>query len=141
MAYVLTLNPGYRIVAKESFDFLISKIFEDGMIKVISNQDWHLRDDTFSSEFTGGEQPIDVAYTILALKLFHKIFPQEGYDALMEDAFAWFLGKNPLHQTIYNPCTRGCHDGLELHNVNLNQGAESTSSYLFARMAFENSDN
>ncbi len=140
MAYMMTLNPEYRIVAKESFDFLMSKIFDDGIIRVISNQDWHLRGDTFDNEFTGGEQPIDVAYTILALQLFHKIFPNEEYDTLMENAFAWFLGKNPLYQTIYNPCTGGCHDGLELHNVNLNQGAESTISYLLARMAFQNSD-
>ena len=58
----------------------------------------------------------------------------------MQVAFNWFLGENPLNQTIYNPCTGGCYDGLELHNVNLNQGAESTLSYLLARMAFEDLD-
>ncbi|WP_373516568.1 glycosyltransferase [Pricia sp.] len=140
MAYVMTLHPGYRKVAKRSFDFLLSKIFDGDMIRVISNRDWHMRDAKLDDGFQGGEQPIDVAYTILALRLFHKIFPQEGYDTLMETAFAWFLGKNPLHQTIYNPCTGGCYDGLERHNVNLNQGAESTISYLLARMAFENFD-
>jgi len=31
----------------------------------------------------------------------------------------------------------GCFDGLELKNVNLNQGAESTLSYLLAPLAFE----
>ena len=140
MAYIMTLNPNYRKVAQRSFDFLISKIFDDGTIKVISNQEWHLRGESNSLDFTGGEQPIDVAYTILTLKLFHKIFPQEGYEKLMENAFEWFMGKNPLNQTIYNPCTGGCYDGLELKNVNLNQGAESTISYLLARMAFENLD-
>ena len=86
----------------------------------------------------GGEQPIDVAYTILALKEFKSIFPMEDYDTKMEIAFSWFLGNNQLNQIIYNPCTGGCHDGLEAHNVNLNQGAESTVSYLLARFAFEN---
>ena len=90
--------------------------------------------------FIGGEQPIDVGYTILALRHFHKIFPNEGYDKKMVTAFNWFLGENPLHQIVYNPCTGGCYDGLELHNVNLNQGAESTLSYLMARMAFEDFD-
>lgn len=140
MAYVMTLNPRYRKIARRSFDFLLSKIFDDGMIRVISNQDWHVRGNILDSEFMGGEQPIDVAYTILALRLFHKIFPQEGYDRLMENAFEWFMGKNPLNQIIYNPRTAGCYDGLELNNVNLNQGAESTISYLLARMAFENLD-
>ena len=55
----------------------------------------------------------------------------------METGFDWFLGKNHLHQTIYNPCTGGCYDGLEEHQVNLNQGAESTVSYLMSRLTVE----
>ncbi len=137
MAYLMTLDPEYRKIAKESFDFLLSKTFIDDCIRVISNQKWLIREDCFDSNFKGGEQPIDVAYTILALRLFHKIFPNEGYDKKMEIAFNWFLGDNPLQQIIYNPCTGGCYDGLELHNVNLNQGAESTLSYLLARLTIE----
>ncbi len=55
----------------------------------------------------------------------------------METAFSWFLGSNHLHQIMYNPCTGGCYDGLEEKNVNLNQGAESTVSYLMARLTME----
>ncbi|MGY8915362.1 MAG: glycosyltransferase [Flavobacteriales bacterium] len=134
----LLMEPEYRKIAKSSFDFLLSKIFNNGTISVISNQNWYWKGEPLSTEFKGGQQPIDVAYTILALRYFHKIFPHEGYNLLSEEAFDWFMGKNPLDQIIYNPCTGGCHDGLELNNVNLNQGAESTISYLLARMAFEN---
>jgi len=52
-------------------------------------------------------------------------------------AFNWFLGSNRLHQIVYNPCTGGCYDGLEENQVNLNQGAESTLSYLMARLIIE----
>jgi hypothetical protein len=52
-------------------------------------------------------------------------------------AFNWFLGENHLNQIIYNPVTGGCYDGLEEHQVNLNQGAESTLSYLLARLTIE----
>jgi len=52
----------------------------------------------------------------------------------LEASFNWFLGSNHLHQVIYNPCTGGCYDGLEENYVNLNQGAESTVSYLMARL-------
>jgi glycosyltransferase involved in cell wall biosynthesis len=135
MAYILTLDGTYRKFAKESFDFLLSKTFSDGSIRVISNQDWLDIEDKHDGHFRGGEQPIDVTYTILALKLFHRIFPLEKYDLKMEGAFDWFLGDNPIHEIIYNPCTGGCHDGLEFDNVNLNQGAESTVCYLLARMA------
>jgi hypothetical protein len=55
----------------------------------------------------------------------------------MTNAFNWYLGKNHLHKIIYNPCTGGCYDGLEEHHVNLNQGAESTVSYLMARLQVE----
>jgi hypothetical protein len=53
----------------------------------------------------------------------------------METALAGF--GNHLHQIIYNPCTGGCYDGLEENYVNLNQGAESTVSYLMARLTME----
>jgi hypothetical protein len=49
----------------------------------------------------------------------------------MKVAFNCFMGENHLHQIIYNPVT-GCYDGLEEHQVNLNQGAESTVCYLLA---------
>ena len=55
----------------------------------------------------------------------------------MEIAFNWFLGNNHLHQVIYNPCTGGCYDGLEENYVNLNQGSESTISYLLARLTVD----
>ncbi|MDP3104449.1 MAG: hypothetical protein Q8M95_07560 [Candidatus Methanoperedens sp.] len=61
----------------------------------------------------------------------------EDYRLKMETAFNWFLGNNRLHQIIYNPCTGGCYDGLEETHVNLNQGAESTVSYLMARLTLK----
>ncbi len=140
MAYTMTLNGDYRKIAITTFDFLLSKIMTGNTIRVISNKNWLKSNETLEKAFKGGEQPIDVAYTILALRFFHSIFPNSGYDTKMQVAFNWFLGENPLNQTIYNPCTGGCYDGLELHNVNLNQGAESTLSYLLARMAFEDLD-
>ena len=38
---------------------------------------------------------------------------------------------------VYNEDTGGCYDGLGRHSVNLNQGAESTISYLLARLMLE----
>ena len=130
----------YKEIAKESFDFLLSKIFRDGRIKVISNKGWlykSLDGASSKTETEGGEQPIDVAYTILALSKFYDVFNDISYKQKMELAFTWFLGANHLHQIIYNPCTGGCYDGLEENYVNLNQGAESTVSYLMARLTIE----
>lgn len=85
----------------------------------------------------GGEQPIDIAYTIIALQKFYDAFNNEEYLQKMNGAFNWFLGDNHLQQIIYNPCTGGCYDGLEEDYINLNQGAESTVSYLMARLTIQ----
>lgn len=128
----------YKKIAKTSFDFLLSIIFQNNQIKVVSNKGWHLKDKAVNHF---GEQPIDVAYTILALNTFYKIFNEQDYLDKMNTAFDWFLGKNHLNQIIYNPKTGGCYDGLEKYHVNLNQGAESTISYLLARLVFEEIEN
>ncbi|MBI3232948.1 MAG: hypothetical protein HYZ42_02725 [Bacteroidetes bacterium] len=65
------------------------------------------------------------------------VFKKEEYLSKMMTAFDWFLGHNHLHQIIYNPCTGGCYDGLEETHVNLNQGAESSLSYLMARLCVD----
>ena len=134
-AFLDTKDTIYKEVALESFNFLLSKTFTpSGDIKVISNNGWQ-RKGVETHSF--GEQPIDVAYTILALDLFFDVFRDEDYLIKMKSSFDWFLGRNHLNRTIYNGCTSGCFDGLEEHNVNLNQGAESTISYLLARLSVE----
>ena len=135
-AWQSTGNPVYKDIARQSFDFLLAHTFTETGIKVIPNDGW-MQKGQEKAHF--GEQPIDVAYTILALQHFYEVFLDDSYLEKMEIAFNWFLGHNHLYQTIYNPCTGGCYDGLEETRVNLNQGAESTVSYLMARLAFEKS--
>ncbi len=136
-AWLATGESVYQKIARSSFDFLLAKTFDKGSIKIISNKNWLHKEDIPSQLTIGGEQPIDVAYTILALSKFYAVFKDEDYLYKMKTAFNWFLGNNHLHQIIYNPCTGGCYDGLEENYVNLNQGAESTVSYLMARLAIE----
>jgi uncharacterized protein YyaL (SSP411 family) len=133
-AWLLTRDAIYKEIAISSFNFLLSQTFNENGIEVISNKNW-LQKGEVAGHF--GEQPIDVAYTIMTLSKFYDVFMGEDYRMKMETAFNWFLGKNRLHQIIYNPCTGGCYDGLEETHVNLNQGAESTVSYLMARLTME----
>lgn len=133
-AYQTTKQTIYKDIAKESFDFLLSKTFHNNTMKIISNTKWLHAGEISKAKDVGGEQPIDVAYTIMALEKFINVFGDDNYSSYMKIAFGWFLGKNHLHQIVYNPSTGGCYDGLEDHYVNLNQGAESTVSYLMARL-------
>jgi glycosyltransferase involved in cell wall biosynthesis len=137
LAGLLTDEATYKDIARTTVDFLLANIFTQNRIKVISNKGWLYKDQFPGVAVTGGEQPIDVAYTILALKQFDKVFNNGIYSDKIRKAFNWFLGNNHLHQIIYNPCTGGCYDGLEETHVNLNQGAESTISYLLARLEME----
>ncbi len=133
-AWQVTREPMYKEIAVSSLKFLLSQTFNENGIKVISNNNWLLKGEN-PAQF--GEQPIDVAYTIMTLSRFYDVIKDEEYLQKMTIAFNWFLGNNHLHQIIYNPCTGGCYDGLEETQVNLNQGAESTVSYLMARLTIE----
>jgi glycosyltransferase involved in cell wall biosynthesis len=133
-AWELTGNVVYKDIAKASFEFLLSQTFNENGIEVISNKKWLKKGEEAGHH---GEQPIDVAYTVMTLGKFYELLKDESYNEKMVIAFNWFLGKNRLHQIIYNPCTGGCYDGLEETHVNLNQGAESTVSYLMARLTMD----
>lgn len=146
-AWLDTGDPVYREVAVESMKFLDSKIFQEEWMEVISNKTWLTREDMLMSDphisraagvtKQGGEQPIDVAYTLMTMAEFYKCTKDPVYLKKMDVAFSWFLGNNHLGQTIYNPSSGGCYDGLEKNQVNLNQGAESVLSYLMARLTLE----
>jgi len=133
-AWLMTNEPTYKYIARNSFDFLLSHTFNAGGIDVISNKSW-LQKGQERGHF--GEQPIDVAYTIMTLGMFYDVFHDDDYLQKLHIGFNWFLGANRLQQIVYNPCTGGCYDGLEETHVNLNQGAESTVSYLMARLTIE----
>ena len=133
-AWLTTGEILFRNTALTSLQFLLSQTFNEEGIKVISNNKW-LQKGGKAERY--GEQPIDVAYTVLTLSAFYDVFKCDDQLSKMRIAFNWFLGKNHLHETIYNPCTGGCYDGLEETRVNLNQGAESTVSYLMARLRVE----
>ena len=133
-AWLLTKDDVYKDIALASFKFLLKQIFNENGIEVISNKHWLLKGEK-AGKF--GEQPIDVAYTIMTLSKFYHVFNDDDYREKKEIAFNWFLGSNRLHQIVYNPSTGGCYDGLEDTHVNLNEGAESTVSYLMARLTLE----
>lgn len=133
-AWLMTNESIYKDIAQTSFDFLLSRTFNENGIEVISNKSWLVKGEKASLY---GEQPIDVAHTISTLDKFYDIFNDDEYLQKLRIAFNWFLGHNRLKQIVYNPCTGGCYDGLEETHVNLNQGAESTISYLMARLTIE----
>ena len=92
-AWLLTGETIYKDIAISSFNFLLSQIFNENGIEVISNKNW-LQKGQEAGHF--GEQPIDVAYTIMTLSKFYDVFMDENYRLKMETAFDWFFRKQPL---------------------------------------------
>src|SRR3989339_105621 len=56
-------------------------------------------------------------------------------------AFEWFLGRNDLNLSIYDPISGGCRDGLHPDRLNENQGAESTLAFLQALLELRLNEN
>jgi uncharacterized protein YyaL (SSP411 family) len=127
-------NRNFQQIAMKSFHYLCDLHFENNHFTVISNQTWY---EPGMQIATTGEQPIDVAYTILALSTFYELTGNNHYLLQMKKAFDWYLGKNQLSQIVYNPVSGGCLDGIEANEVNINQGAEATTTYLMARNRIE----
>ena len=100
----------FKDVAYRTFDFLSTTIFENDKIQVVSNQSWYHKE---KSSNIYGEQPIEIAYTILALENFYTESKNQDFLHKMKISFNWFLGENHLNQIIYNRSIGGCYEGLE----------------------------
>lgn len=80
------------------------------------------------------QQPVDAGSLVEACAAAAALTGEVRYRSLAEDAFGWFLGANTIGAPVYNATTGACHDGLYPLGVSLNAGAESTISYLLARL-------
>lgn len=131
MAYHLSGKSEYLDIALSSFNFLLSQTIINDQVRVISNRGWHRKGERLKSF---GEQPIDVAYTIMALDTFYEILKIDNYKKYLDVAISWFLGNNRLGEIMYDPNTGGCYDGLEETGPNMNQGAESMVCFLISEL-------
>lgn len=78
------------------------------------------------------QQPIEAQATVSACLEALRATGDDAWHNEAWKAFQWFLGRNTLSVSLYDPHTGGCCDGLNPQGVNLNQGAESTLSFLLA---------
>ncbi len=74
----------------------------------------------------GDEQPLDASAFVSAELAAFAVTGEPEHALRAQRAFDWFLGRNRLHQPLYDFATGGCSDGLGEETTNDNQGAEST---------------
>jgi len=136
-AYELFKNRNYLKIAASSLDFLESIAFGQNYYMPIGQKGWYFKN---RQRAYFDQQPEETAAMVQTEVLAYKITKEKKYLNNALKAFRWFLGENYLGLMMYDEITGGCHDGLGQHDLNLNQGAESTISYLMARLSFEDKE-
>ena len=131
-AYEITGNESYLNIAFEAMEFLESKVFHDGILSPVGNNGWCKQGEKTYAKFD--QQGIDVMAMVLYYQQAFRITQDENYLSRMYISYQWFLGKNDLGLSLYDPSTGGCADGLHSKEINLNQGAESTLAYWISHM-------
>jgi len=111
-------------------DWLIDKQFSNDIFSPVGNAGWL----TPQGKAPFDQQPLEANGMIDAC-LQAEVFVKDGtYADYALKAFYWFTGENDCAQPVYDFATGGCRDGLHPGGVNLNQGAESTISWLMSLM-------
>lgn len=121
-------------IANEAMEFLTNNVIINEQLSLIGNKEWYSKGGVRSFF---DQLPLDAMGLIL---LYHKAFEltnNRRYYKLSRICFNWFFGRNDLYIYLYDPVTRGCFDGLTKDGVNLNQGAESSLSFVISNLAIE----
>ncbi|MBN2413054.1 glycosyltransferase family 4 protein [candidate division KSB1 bacterium] len=87
------------------------------------------------------QQPVEAQTMTSACLEAYRSTADERWRKEARRAFEWFLGRNDLNLSVYDPTTGGCRDGLHPDRPNENQGAESTLAFLQALLELRLAEN
>ncbi|KAF0135106.1 MAG: glycosyltransferase [Candidatus Saganbacteria bacterium] len=130
--YSILREEKYLKAAKETLEFLEKTITHNGRLSIVGSRGWYKRGGIKAKY---DQQPIDAAAMVLAYQSAYRVTKEKEYLKKMRQAFGWFLGENDMGMSLYDHETKGCADGLMPEGVSLNQGGESTVSFLMALLA------
>ena len=102
---------------------------EDGCFTPVGSNGFFLRGGV-PAKFD--QQPVEACGMVSASLEAWRMSGEEFWLGEAKRAFAWFLGENELGSSLYDPVSGGCCDGIHPDRINVNQGAESTLSFLLA---------
>ncbi len=120
----------------ESLDWLAGlQTADEGHFVPIPTQGYE-RHNTRRSRFD--QPPIEAAAMVSACLEALRVTRQRRWFNEAQKAFDWFLGRNDVGLSLYDPATGGCYDALHPQRVNENQGAEATLAFLLALVEMRN---
>ncbi len=123
---VRLLHRGLKVL-----DWLIDQQFRNGHFSPIGNKGWL----TPQGKAPFDQQPLEANGMIEACLQAEEHVRDGTYADYALKAFYWFTGENDCAKPLYDFAMGGCRDGLHPGGVNLNQGAESTLSWLMSLMS------
>lgn len=133
-AYKHTKDKTTLQVAKNSFNFTLKTQMNNGIFTPIGNNGWYKKG---GIKAIYDQQPVEAScMTKTALTAF-QITQNTRFKTTAQTIFQWYHGKNTQALKVYDPNTGSCYDGITPQGLNLNQGAESTITYLLARLNLE----
>jgi glycosyltransferase involved in cell wall biosynthesis len=86
------------------------------------------------------QQPLEAHATLSACLEAFAVTRDEYWQRAAHRCFEWFLGRNDLGQSLYDPTTGGCRDALLQDHLNQNQGAESSLAFYLSRAELARAD-
>ena len=125
-------NRTYFNIAEKTCAFLLKNTFNGRHFSFIGSNGWYPKGKK-RAQFN--QQPIEASTTVIMLANAYQTTKNKKYLTLQKKAFGWFFGENDIHTPLYDAKTKGCCDGLGEGGVNINQGAESTVSFLLALLS------
>ncbi|MBI4977981.1 MAG: glycosyltransferase family 4 protein [Spirochaetes bacterium] len=132
LAYDKLKNDALRDCAVEAMDFLHTALFEAGHYSLVGCNGWYPRSGVKARY---DQQSIDAASLVEMNKTAYRVLKDEKYLNRMKLAFDWYLGRNDNGEAVYDFTTGGCHDALGAGEINPNEGAESTLSFLLSSLS------
>lgn len=117
-----------------SLEWLVGlQLSAEGTVTLIGNQGWLRRD---GSRARFDQQPIEACALVEACLAAWQATREARWHERARHFLGWFLGSNDTQSVLYDSSTGGCRDGLSPNGPNLNEGAESTLSWLTSLLAF-----
>lgn len=126
-AHTVLENVNYKNAAIACLDFICRTFYVTDYFDFSGNGNLTEREDL--------EFPADAGYLVEAFLAAYQMTREKKFRELARAAFDWFFGRNRIGAKLYDFSSGACYDGLAPGGINLNQGAESTLTFLLANLA------
>ncbi len=129
-----TGEPRFLTIAQQSLFFLDQDAFRDDFYRPVGCQGWWQRG---AKPALYDQQPLEASMSTLAHLAAYDVTGEVSLLAAAKRSFAWYAGANSCDESMINPETGGCYDGIMAEGINRNQGAESIVGYCIAGLSLD----